>query len=251
MNIEIANKLLQLRKEKGLSQEQLAQELGISRQAVSKWERAEASPDTDNLIQLAKLYQISLDELLLTNNKEIIDDESQREVHDADKQQRQDYVHIGKDGVHVIDKNGDEVHVSMKGVHVNEYQGDHVDIDSRGIHVNDEEYSYDDFKHYHFGHNKKYDFPFGTLLFFGLLIYCIVSGTWHPTWILLLAFPLFDSCVTAIKKRKFSKFDYPILAIMIFLWLGFTVSLWHPAWVIFLTIPCYYSLAHYIDKKTS
>ena len=55
MNIEIANKLLQLRKEKGLSQEALAQELGISRQAVSKWERAEASPDTDNLIELAKL----------------------------------------------------------------------------------------------------------------------------------------------------------------------------------------------------
>ena len=65
MNIEIANKLLQLRKEKGLSQEQLAQKLGISRQAISKWERAEASPDTDNLIELAKLYDISLDELLL------------------------------------------------------------------------------------------------------------------------------------------------------------------------------------------
>lgn len=65
MNIEIANKLLQLRREKGLSQEALAQELGISRQAVSKWERAEASPDTDNLIELAKLYGISLDELLL------------------------------------------------------------------------------------------------------------------------------------------------------------------------------------------
>ena len=60
MNIEIANKLLQLRKEKGLSQEQLAQKLGISRQAISKWERAEASPDTDNLIELAKLYDISL-----------------------------------------------------------------------------------------------------------------------------------------------------------------------------------------------
>ena len=65
MNIEIANKLLRLRKEKGLSQEQLAQKLGISRQAISKWERAEASPDTDNLIELAKHYDISLDELLL------------------------------------------------------------------------------------------------------------------------------------------------------------------------------------------
>ena len=67
MNIEIANKLQKLRKEKGYSQEQLAEELGISRQAVSKWERAESSPDTDNLICLAKLYGISLDELLATD----------------------------------------------------------------------------------------------------------------------------------------------------------------------------------------
>ena len=50
----------------GISQEELAEKIGVSRQAVSKWERAEASPDTDNLILLAKLYSISLDELLST-----------------------------------------------------------------------------------------------------------------------------------------------------------------------------------------
>lgn len=67
MNLEIANRLQALRKEKGYSQEQLADALGISRQAISKWERAEASPDTDNLICLAKLYGVSLDELLSTD----------------------------------------------------------------------------------------------------------------------------------------------------------------------------------------
>ena len=39
-------------------------QLGVSRQAVSKWERSESSPDTDNLIALAALYGVSLDELL-------------------------------------------------------------------------------------------------------------------------------------------------------------------------------------------
>ena len=48
MNIETANRLLQYRKENNLSQEELAEKIGVSRQAVSKWERAEASPDTDN-----------------------------------------------------------------------------------------------------------------------------------------------------------------------------------------------------------
>lgn len=64
MNIKLADQLVTLRKENKLSQEALAEKLGLSRQAISKWERAEASPDTDNLIALAELYGISLDELL-------------------------------------------------------------------------------------------------------------------------------------------------------------------------------------------
>ena len=70
MNIKIANKLQKLRKDKGLTQEQLASELGVTRQAVSKWERAESSPDTDNLIRLSKLYEVSLDELLSTEDSD-------------------------------------------------------------------------------------------------------------------------------------------------------------------------------------
>lgn len=65
MNIEIANRLVELRRAHSLSQEDLAAKLGVSRQAVSKWERAESSPDTDNLIALAQLYGVSLDALLL------------------------------------------------------------------------------------------------------------------------------------------------------------------------------------------
>ena len=69
MNIEIANRLVTLRKRNSLSQEALAEKLGISRQAVSKWERAEASPDTDNLILLSRIYGISMDELLSTEDE--------------------------------------------------------------------------------------------------------------------------------------------------------------------------------------
>lgn len=67
MNIEIANRLRQMRNKNNLSQEELAAKIGVSRQAVSKWERAETSPDTENLILLAKLYGISIDELLNTD----------------------------------------------------------------------------------------------------------------------------------------------------------------------------------------
>lgn len=68
MNIEIANRLQQLRKNNNLSQEELAEKIGVSRQAVSKWERGEASPDTENLILLSRLYKMSLDELVRTES---------------------------------------------------------------------------------------------------------------------------------------------------------------------------------------
>lgn len=64
MNVETANRLVKLRKQSGLSQEELAEKIGVSRQAVSKWERAESSPDTDNLISLAKIYSLTLDDML-------------------------------------------------------------------------------------------------------------------------------------------------------------------------------------------
>ena len=67
MDLMTANRLQQLRKENGYTQEVLAEKLGISRQSISKWERAEASPDTDNLLALAKIYGISVDQLLDTS----------------------------------------------------------------------------------------------------------------------------------------------------------------------------------------
>ncbi|MBQ9121134.1 MAG: helix-turn-helix domain-containing protein [Clostridia bacterium] len=60
----LGKKLYELRKAAGLSQEDLAEKLGVSRQAVSKWECGESWPDTDNLITIARLYNVSLDELI-------------------------------------------------------------------------------------------------------------------------------------------------------------------------------------------
>ena len=56
--------LKQRRLEHELSQEQVADHLGISRQAVAKWEGNQTSPSADNLLALASLYQVSLDELV-------------------------------------------------------------------------------------------------------------------------------------------------------------------------------------------
>ncbi len=57
-------KLQSLRKENGLSQEDLAEKVGVSRQAVAKWELGQSYPDIDNLVALSDLFRISVDRLL-------------------------------------------------------------------------------------------------------------------------------------------------------------------------------------------
>ena len=64
MSIQLGLNLAELRKRNGYSQEALAEKLNISRQAISKWERGESTPDTDTLITLSQLYGVSLDELI-------------------------------------------------------------------------------------------------------------------------------------------------------------------------------------------
>ena len=57
-------KLHKLRKERGLSQEDLAAQIAVSRQAVSRWEQGTSLPDTENILQLCKLFGISADYLM-------------------------------------------------------------------------------------------------------------------------------------------------------------------------------------------
>lgn len=61
--MEFRENLFRLRREQGLNQEQLAEKIGVSRQAVSKWETGEASPDLPNLLAIADALNVSLDAL--------------------------------------------------------------------------------------------------------------------------------------------------------------------------------------------
>lgn len=68
----LADKIIQLRKKNSWSQEELAELMGVSRQAVCKWEGAQSIPDINRLIQLSKLFNVSIDYLLKDEIEEII-----------------------------------------------------------------------------------------------------------------------------------------------------------------------------------
>ena len=66
----LAEKILSLRTERGMSQDDLAEKLDVSRQSVSKWETAQSTPDLDKIIKLANLFGVTVDELVRDEESE-------------------------------------------------------------------------------------------------------------------------------------------------------------------------------------
>ncbi|HBN00966.1 MAG TPA: hypothetical protein DD384_07145 [Firmicutes bacterium] len=204
MNIEIANRLIELRKKSGLSQEQLAEKLGLSRQAVSKWERAEASPDTDNLICLAKIYNVSLDELLNSDQsveeiaQEVKEETAEKENEgdeDGDEKEKSPYAWV-ENLIFGICMGIVCIIYVLLGVFIKEknmwallwplFLFPPVVSSLVGAIINKSP--------------NRFRFP---LLLAG--IYCFIGmdlGLWHPTWVLFLAIPIYYGCFCLILKKR-------------------------------------------------
>lgn len=68
--MKFSDRLYELRRQRGLSQEELANRIDVSRQTVSKWEIGDTVPDMDKLLALGDVFEISLDELVKGNSVE-------------------------------------------------------------------------------------------------------------------------------------------------------------------------------------
>lgn len=256
MTIELGNRLAELRKQHGLSQEELADQLGVSRQAVSKWERGEASPDTDNLIELSRIYGISLDELLGLRQAEEPDSNDNINIHvttdDAD-------VHVSGKG-HFKDEDGNEVHIDSNGIHIKDEDGQEVHVTKSGIKIKDEEGESRKVKVTVIKDKKqRLNALISLVTTFGVIISYILLGTiaglWGQAWTLFLLIPIVPSLVEAIIFKNANIFAYPIFLAFVYLTLcawvlpEFDLNMWHPLWVMFLTIPVYYGVCNFIKPK--
>ena len=288
MTIETANRLYELRKQQGLSQEELAERLGVSRQAVSKWERSEASPDTDNLIALAKIYGLSLDELIYGKKVEQSSADTQADGEtegDADDEKKgkngaKTNINISPCGIYVDDEDGDKIQINLKGIRIetassgdpdDKDENEEIKIDLNGIHIKSK--SEDDDDDEDEGDivivdadgkntikitkekNKKKRFwleiPYAIICAVAYLIFGFTNsfGGWGAAWIIFVTIPIYYSLVEAIFNKRFCDFSYAVLAAFLYLYLGMYHGNWHPSWLIFLTIPIYYPIAAAIDKK--
>ena len=199
----LGDKLYQLRKDKGISQEELADKLGVSRQAISKWERGEALPDTDNLISIAKLYEVSLDQLVGNTNV----------VQEAPTTQPTDVVTVevvGEDTTVVVE-NGKQT-APKKSWFVR------------------------------FLSNLPYPIVVTVAFILWGCLAKDETG-WQVGWTLYLTIPVYYSIVGCIRSKRLSAFNYPVFCTFAFCFCGMMWNLWHPMWVVFLTIPIFYSVA--------
>ena len=96
--MNLSNKIYEMRKAHGLSQEQLAEKLGVSRQSVSKWESGESIPELERLVEISKLFNVSTDYLLkesevdeLTIRTEMLEKQQQAFLSEAKKKELRRY----------------------------------------------------------------------------------------------------------------------------------------------------------------
>jgi transcriptional regulator with XRE-family HTH domain len=217
MNIEIANRLFELRKQMNLSQEELSEKIGVSRQAISKWERAESSPDTDNLIVLARLYGISLDKLLFTT--EALENKGAGGTED------------GNPNTETSDKKtkGKDFAANIHQFWGKAQDGIRTQILTR--------------------------LPIALIITGVYLFLGLVFNLWHPTWILFLLIPAYYQIVSMTKAhetvKKLNRFPIVFVCLIFYLLTGFLLGWWHPTWIVFLCIPIYYSMVNAVFKPTN
>lgn len=246
MDLAMAQRLVDRRKAAGLSQEALAAQLGVSRQAVSKWERSESSPDTDNLIALAALYGVSLDELLYgeaASDADGSEDGSTETVDEAkEAEDSAEHADCGDKplvdislarGIHVIDPNkGEEVHVGWNGIHVtNGRKGEEVHVGPDGVHVDTLE---DD------GHSMHTNDD-GTVT---------IDGETFSSW--KEAHDKLDHHGKHFHTkvgRAWNKFPFPALVTLAYLVLGIVYGTWATGLFLVFLIPVYYALGDFIDQR--
>lgn len=267
MTIELANRLIEFRKKFNYSQEELASLLSVSRQSISKRESGEVSPSMEYLKEMAKLYKVSIDDLLNT-------DKPVEDCYKDTKEKKKgvyfgETVHIGPDGIHIKD-NGDEVHIDSSGVHVKDHTM------GEGFESNESDAENEDEKKYEYKyeyeniypnktkiHKKKMKLLISNLIsassFLCLLITYIILGFvmsngWSIFWPILFFFNLPSSIFSAIYDKKLSHVEIVLAICGVYLLLGMygtysgSFNGWSPWWCIFFFIPVYYTFANSIDR---
>ena len=273
MDSSIAEKLIALRVQRGLSQAELAAKLGKEPQIIAGWENRDISPDTDSMIAIARFYNISLDKLF---NLDVSDSE-QRSAISLDKGRTSASSQSGPEmRIRYPEKSaGSEVYPgtapseqpasqSAQTVYAepenlagyfNYETADgtalpaNAQVNKPAVDFSSEIYEtinriQKDKKFY----KKLMKFPYPVFATTAFLATGGLFNWWHPMWMIFLTIPLYYTTIEAIYKKNANIFCYPVLVTLLYLIAGFALNLWHPGWLAFLSIPFYYWIVNTYGK---
>lgn len=206
--MSFADNLQYLRKKNKITQEELAEELGVSRQSVSKWETGEAYPETEKLISLCDKFGVTLDELLRGNV-----------VKEDEESEDEDTSHEEEDGEESEDDEEEFRQSASDCCACAEGHNKPSALSQRLCAL--------------------------TMLLSIILYVClgITLDLWHPGWLIFLgAIVIFIwiGCLSdkgkTLKERVGGAVcgSTMIIAVIAYLSVGFTLNIWHPTWVVFV-----------------
>lgn len=221
MTIENANRLAELRRTHGLSQEELAEKLGVSRQAVSKWERAESSPDTDNLIALAQLYGVTLDVLLGLQLPQTPVPAEPAEYEAPDPEVAPEAASAPEVSEPCLDPECDPLPNGSYYEHAAQAAARAAEEEAAAA-ARDREH-------------RRRRFPYPLVVTFAYLVLGFCFHLWHPGWIVFLTIPLFY--LPDRERHPLRLLGNPVMVTIIYLLLGTQCGWWHPGWLVFFLIP--------------
>lgn len=179
---DMGARLSKLRRDKGLNQEELAEKLGVSRQAVSKWERSESTPDISNLIALSELYDVSIDYLAKGRGAEALQAESigEESIEDADVHEsaRLDGEEASSEATSRVAPDEWAAPSPDSAVYVGQ--------DASNVRPNAEPINYAEKRS-----SPWTTFPYPVVIALLYLFIGFVFNGWHPWWMLFLTIPVY------------------------------------------------------------
>ncbi len=217
-NMSFSENLYYLRKREGVSQEELAEELGVSRQAVSKWETGDAYPETEKIIMLCDRYGVTMDALMRGDVKEQgADKAAEDQDPDAAEPDRSVYFSVS-----VKKEDGDD----------DEEEGSTAQAIAQSV--------------------------LWLCAVAVYIIIGVFGNLWHPGWILFVFMPAISAVVDLIaapmaEKRGKIAGTLDLIAVFgavgTYLLCGFYLGMWGSMWVVFFIIPIVCTLTGVLSSK--
>ncbi len=250
MDEKFGERLIVFRNRKGLSQDELSQKLGVSRQSISNWENGSSQPSIEFVKKLSEIYEVTVDDLL--NVDKSVEDcyKKENSSSSSKKEDKGSHIRIDKNGIFINDSDdGDSIKFEFGGdmeENIKEKVKTEV-VDS--IFVDEDDKKRKKALHKSIESTINLVFILSSLIAYIVLGFLLPNGEgWSKWWVLFIFSLVPGEIYNTIAFKKPEHFPICFIAAGAYCVVGEFYNMWHPTWIILLAIPVYYCVASSIKS---